>query len=57
MYRLTARQILVIAFTSAVMAAGSVLGFQQLSSRFQPSGSALTVSEPASYHRSFAGHG
>lgn len=47
MYRLTARQVLVIAFTSAVMAAASVLGFQQLSGRFQPSGSALTVSEPA----------
>jgi S1-C subfamily serine protease len=47
MYRLTARQVLVIAFTSAVMAAATVLGFQQLSSRLQPSSSALSVSEPA----------
>jgi S1-C subfamily serine protease len=40
MYRLTARQILVMVFGSALLAAVTVLGFQQLSSRLQPSGSA-----------------
>src|SRR5436190_7626804 len=47
MYRVTARQILVIAFASAVLAAVTVLGFQQLSSRWQPFGSALTTNAPA----------
>ncbi|MGZ8847761.1 MAG: S1C family serine protease [Pyrinomonadaceae bacterium] len=47
MYRITARQVLVIAFTSAVLAAVTVLGVQQLSSRFQPFTSALNVVEPA----------
>jgi S1-C subfamily serine protease len=47
MYRITARQVLVIAFTSAVFAAVTVLGVQQLSSRFQPFTSALNVVEPA----------
>src|SRR5438270_10916276 len=47
MYRLTARQILLIAFASAIFAAISVLGFQQISSRLQPFSSALTVSQPA----------
>ncbi len=47
MYRITARQVLVIAFTSAVLAAVTVLGVQQLSSRFQPFSSALNVAEPA----------
>lgn len=46
MYRITARQVLVIAFTSAVLAAVTVLGVQQLSSRFQPFTSALNVVEP-----------
>lgn len=47
MYKITARQILVIAFASAVLAAASVLGFQQLSSRFQPFSSAVNVNTPA----------
>lgn len=46
MYRITARQILVIALGSALFASVAVLGFQQLSQRFYPSGSALTVSNP-----------
>jgi S1-C subfamily serine protease len=46
MYRLTARQILMIAFASAVLAAVTVLGFQQLSGHFQPFGSAFSVSPP-----------
>lgn len=46
MYRLTARQILVITLGSAVFAAATVLGLQQLSQRFYPSGSALTISAP-----------
>src|SRR6185436_13496176 len=45
MYRLTARQILVIALGSALFASIAVLGFQQLSQRFYPTGSALTVSD------------
>jgi len=47
MYRLTARQILMIAFAAAVMAAVTVLGFQQLSGHFQTFGSAFSVSPPA----------
>jgi putative serine protease PepD len=46
MYRITARQILVIALGSALFASVAVLGFQQVSQRFYPSGSALTVSNP-----------
>lgn len=46
MYRITARQILVIALGSALFASVAVLGFQKLSQRFYPSGSALTVSSP-----------
>lgn len=46
MYRMTARQILVIALGSALFASVAVLGIQQLSQRFYPSGSALTVSNP-----------
>jgi len=46
MYRITARQILVIALGSALFASVAVLGFQELSQRFYPSGSALTVSSP-----------
>jgi S1-C subfamily serine protease len=42
MYRLTARQIMVIALGSAILAAVTVLGFQQLSSRLQPTGSAVS---------------
>src|ERR1043165_2288278 len=53
MYRLTARQILVMVFASALVAATTVLGFQQLSNRFQPFGSAApkvstaAVADPA----------
>lgn len=53
MYRLTARQILVMVFASALVAATSVLGLQQLSNRFQPFGSAApavstaAVADPA----------
>lgn len=47
MYKITARQILLIALGSAVFAAVTVLGVQQLSHRFYPSGSALTISAPA----------
>jgi putative serine protease PepD len=46
MFRLTARQILVLTLGSAVLAALTVLGVQQLSQRFYPSGSALTISPP-----------
>src|SRR3977135_270377 len=40
MYRLSGRQILVIALASALFAAIAVAGFQQLSGHFQPFGSA-----------------
>jgi S1-C subfamily serine protease len=46
MYRLSGRQILVIALGSALFAAVAVAGFQQLSGHFQPFGSAST-STPA----------
>src|SRR5256712_8712581 len=46
MYRITARQILVIALGSALFAAVAVLGFQQLSQRFNPFSSALSVNSP-----------
>jgi S1-C subfamily serine protease len=47
MYRLTARQILVVAFASAMLAAVTVLGAQALSGHFQPFSSAA-VSPAAS---------
>ena len=47
MYKLTARQILVIAFASALLAAVTVLGVQQLSGHLQPFGSAALVSPAA----------
>src|SRR5438477_11947747 len=47
MYKLTARQILVVAFTSAMLAAVTVLGAQALSGHFQPFSSAA-VSPAAS---------
>jgi S1-C subfamily serine protease len=47
MYRLSGRQILVIALASALFAAVAVAGFQQLSGHFQPFGSA-SISPPAS---------
>jgi S1-C subfamily serine protease len=46
MYRLSARQILVIALGSALFAAVAVAGFQQLSAHFQPFGQA-SVATPA----------
>jgi S1-C subfamily serine protease len=46
MYRLSGRQILVIALGSALFAAISVAGFQQLSRHFQPFGSAA-IATPA----------
>jgi hypothetical protein len=48
MYRITARQILVIALASAAFASVAVLGFQELSGRFNPFSSALTISESSS---------
>jgi len=47
MYKLTGRQILVIAFASALFASVTVLGIQQLSSHFQPFGSAAPATTPA----------
>ena len=46
MYKLTARQILMVGFASAVFAVVTVLGFQQIYSRL-PFGSAATVNPPA----------
>ena len=47
MYRLTARQILVMVFGSALLAAVTVLGVQQLSNRLQPFGSAAPATSTA----------
>lgn len=47
MYKLSARQILVIALISGIFAATTVAVLDRLSSRFQPSGSALTEKAPA----------
>jgi len=47
MYRISARQILVIALGSALFAAVAVLGFQKASKLFNPFSSALNVTEPA----------
>jgi S1-C subfamily serine protease len=47
MYRLSGRQILVIALASALFAVVAVAGFQQLSGHFQPFGSA-SISPPSS---------
>src|SRR5262245_16896574 len=47
MYRITARQILVIALGYALFASVGVLGFQHLSKRFNPFASALSVNEPS----------
>jgi len=48
MYRLSARQLLVIALGSALFASIAVLGFSKLSDRFSPFSSALSVSTAAS---------
>ena len=47
MYRLSARQILVIALISGIFAAGFVAVVDRLSSRFQPSGAAFSEKLPA----------
>lgn len=47
MYRLSGRQILVIALGSALFAAIAVAGFQQLSGHFQPFGSASIATPPS----------
>lgn len=47
MYRVSARQILVIALASAVFASAAVLGVQKLSEKFNPFGAAISVSSPS----------
>lgn len=47
MYKLSARQILLIALLSAVFAAGTVACIDRFSSRFQPNTSAFTEAQPA----------
>lgn len=47
MYRLTARQILLIAVISGIFAAGAVVIFDRIRDRFQPSEAAFTETPPA----------
>ncbi len=47
MYRLSARQILVVALISGLFAAGAIAVVDRISNRVQPSGSAFTESAPA----------
>ena len=47
MYRLSARQIILIALLSALFAAGSVLLFNRISRHFQPSSSAFSEAAPS----------
>jgi len=47
MYRLTARQILLIALISGMFAAGAVVIFDRINNRFQPSQAAFTETPPA----------
>jgi S1-C subfamily serine protease len=47
MYKLTARQILIIALVSGIFAAGTVALVDRMSDRFQPAGSAFTEGSPA----------
>lgn len=47
MYRLTARQILVVALISGLFAAGAIAVVDRISNRLQPSGSAFSESTPA----------
>jgi len=47
MYKLTARQILIIALASGLFAAGTVALFDRFSNRFQPAGAAFTEKAPA----------
>ena len=46
MYKLTARQILIIALVSGIFAAGTVALVDRLSSRFEPAGSAFSEKAP-----------
>src|SRR5258708_39255699 len=46
MYKISARQILLIALVSALFAAGGVMAFQQIATHFQPLSSANSVSSP-----------
>ncbi|HEX5705554.1 MAG TPA: trypsin-like peptidase domain-containing protein [Pyrinomonadaceae bacterium] len=46
MYRITARQILVIALGSALFASVAVLGFQKLAQRFSPASAELSLANP-----------
>jgi len=47
MYRISARQILLIALGSALFAVGGVMAFQQIATHFQPLSSANSVSSPS----------
>ena len=47
MYKLTARQILIIALVSGIFAAATVAVVDRLSNRFQPATSAFTENSPA----------
>jgi S1-C subfamily serine protease len=47
MYKISARQILVIALASALFAVGGVMAFQQIANHFQPLSSAFSVSAPS----------
>ncbi len=47
MYKLTARQILIIALVSGIFAAGTVALVDRLSNRFEPAGSAFSEKSPA----------
>ena len=48
MYKISARQILLIALASALFAVGGVMAFQQIANHFQPLSSANSVSSPSS---------
>ena len=52
MYRISARQILVIALLSALFAAGAVALVDRFSNRFEPSGAAFTEDAPAGNNQS-----
>ncbi|HVS81900.1 MAG TPA: trypsin-like peptidase domain-containing protein [Pyrinomonadaceae bacterium] len=47
MYKISARQILIIALASALFAVVGVVAFQQIANHFQPLGSAFSVSSPS----------
>src|SRR5260370_8600372 len=47
MYKISARQILVIALTSALFAAGGVMAFEQIENDFQEVSSAFSVPSPS----------